>query len=465
MTIPTDPDVRQRLYDILKARADAVAWRCPIKDCDGEPHEGRETRHARGQQQPPWGEHSPLGAPVRRWYLRGGRGSGKTWAGSHALAEVALWYGGEDDNGDRRTYGVVGPDFGHARSICIEGPSGILSALGGEYGPHVQKWNRATGELTLTNGALILVSGIDSYARKIEGSNLTAVWCDEVGLWSLTKWKRAWEQAITFAVRKNPSLFILTGTPKQGHPLVTVLTEDQRVKSVVMRTRDNKALDPLMVAELEALYSGTRLGRQELEGEVLTDTPGALWTSAGVEEHRYLVSPPIDDLTRIVVGWDPAITSGENSDEHGIIVAAQLKGDPAHFVVLDDISGRYTPMGAVQVITDAYERWKADYVVAEVNQGGEMVSALLRTGAPTIPLKTVTATRGKRLRAEPVALLSEQGRLHLVGAFPKLEDQMTSWTPEQSGSPDRLDALVWSITSLNEQGAQGYRWGKRRGGN
>jgi phage terminase large subunit-like protein len=450
-TIPTDPEARARLVALLEARADAVAWRCPDRECSGEPHQGREHRHARGKQQPPWGELTETGAPVRRWYLRGGRGSGKTWAGAHALAEVILWYGGSDDNNDRRTYGVVGPDFGHARAICVEGPSGLLAALGGENGPHVEKWNRDTGELTMKSGAVVLVSGIDSYARKIEGTNLTAVWCDEVGLWSLTKWQRAWEQAITFAVRKDPAFFIITGTPKQGHPLVQRIAADDRVRQVVMGTRENRALAPGVVKELEALYAGTRLGRQELDGEVLTDTPGALWSAALIEEHRLASPPPPDDLIRIVVGWDPAVTSGENADEHGIIVAAQVAGDPSRFVVLDDRSARYTPMEAVAAVTETFHRWNADSVIAETNQGGDLIAALMRTASTTVPVKTVTASRGKRLRAEPVAMLSEQGRLHLVGAFPKLEDQMTTWTPEAPGSPDRLDALVWAITALTEQ--------------
>lgn len=465
--LPKDEGTRARLLALLSERRDAVAWRCQDPACSGEPHEGREARHARGQQQPPWGQVATLEdgsvAPVRRWYLRGGRGSGKTWAGAHALAEVILWYGGTDENGDQRQYGIVGPDFQHARAICMEGPSGLLAALGGESGPHVAKWNRATGELTLRSGAIVYITGVDSYARKIEGSNLTAVWCDEIGLWSLHKWQRAWEQAITFAVRKDPSLFIITGTPKQGHPLVRRLVADPRIFSVVMRTKDNTALDPQQVADLEAMYAGTRLGRQELEGEVLTDTPGALWSPALVEQGRLQYPPEPGDLVRVVVGWDPAVTSGENSDEHGIIVAAQLAGDPSRFVILDDRSGRFTPMEAVNVVADAYSLWSADSVIAEVNQGGDLVAALLRTGAPTLVVKTVTATRGKRLRAEPVAALSEQGRLHLVGAFPRLEDQMTTWTPEAPGSPDRLDAMVWAVTALMEKSAtsRGYV-GKRR---
>lgn len=459
------PEDKQRLAELLQTRADAVAWRCNVPDCDGEPHDGKP-RHARAAQQPPWGEiiELPDGpASVRRWYLRGGRGSGKTWAGSHALAEIALWYGGIDENGDQRQYAIVGPDFNHARQVCMEGTSGLLQALGGEYGKYVEKYNRTTGELTLTNGAIIYLAGADSYARKIEGTNLTAIWVDEVGLLSLHRWQRTWEQAISFAVRKDPSLFILTGTPKQGHPLVQRLVQDPRVKTVVMATRDNKALDPNQVRELEAMYAGTRLGRQELEGEVLMDTPGALWTSALIENARLETLPDRDDVERIVVGWDPAVTSGENSDEHGIVVAGTLSGDPKKYVILDDLSGKYTPMEAAQTVVHAFELWQANTVIAETNNGGDLIPSLLRTVAPTIPVTKVNATRGKRLRAEPIAALSEQGRIHLLGVFPKLEEQMTTWSPSSPSSPDRLDAMVWALTALTEQSTTSTAyWGKHR---
>lgn len=465
--LPKDPHALAELKRVLEERKAAFDWRCAVPDCNGEPHDGKQVRHARSSQRPPWGETIilPDGTKqsVRRWYLRGGRGSGKTWAGAHALAEIILYHGGTDENGDQRQYGIVGPDFGHAKQICMEGVSGLLAALGGEYGDHVRQYNRSSGELHMNNGAIVYTAGADSFARKIEGTNLTAIWTDEVGLWSVHRWQRTWEQAITFAVRKDPSLFIITGTPKQGHPLVQKLAKDPSVKTVVMSTMENRALDPKQVAELKKIYEGTRLGRQELEGEVLLDTPGALWTASQIEANRFEYPPTPDELIRIVVAWDPAVTSGDNSDEHGVIVAGQIPGDPAEFVVLEDGSGRYTPMEAVNKVQDLYAKWGANTVVAETNNGGDMIEALLRTGTAIIPLMKVTATRGKRLRAEPVASLSEQGKLHLVGAFPKLEDQMTTWSPESPGSPDRLDAMVWAITALQEKSATSRAYvGKNR---
>ena len=461
MAKDTDPrfsdltdEQRVALAELLSRRAEAVAWRCERETCDGQPHEGREYRHARSAQCPPWGETVTLAngevSPIRRWYLRGGRGSGKTWAGARALVEIILWYGGSDENGNRRAYGVVGPNFSYAKQTLLEGDSGLLGALGGVDGPHVEDYNRTTGTITLKSGAIIYTGGAENNGGSIEGKNLTAIWCDEVGLWSLRRWEYTWKQAIGFAVRKSPALFIFTGTPKHGHPFVRLLAGDPRVKTVVMATKDNKALDAGYMAELEAEYAGTRLGRQELEGEVLMDTPGALWTSAQIETSRLFTSPLLDDMSKIVVGWDPAVTSGENSDEHGIVVAGVLKGEPDHYVVLEDFSGQYTPMEAARMVSEAYEKWQADAVIAETNNGGDLIPALLRTVSPTIPVTKVTATRGKRLRAEPIAALSEQERLHILGTMPKLEDQMTTWSPEMPGSPDRLDAMVWAITALTE---------------
>ena len=469
--LPEDPAARERLRELLEARAEAVSWRCNLETCDGTPHEGKPKMHARTQQRPPWGEVVTLAngsqSPIRRWYLRGGRGSGKTWAGAHALMEIILWNGGRDALGDRREYGIIGPSFKYAKETLLEGGSGLIRALGGEDGPHIETYNRSTGTLTMKSGAIVYTAGADNFGKGIEGKNLTAVWLDEVGLWSMKRWKYVWEQAIRFAVRKDPALYIMTGTPKEGHPFVKELASDPRVKTVVMATADNKALTADQLSEWEAMYAGTRLGRQELYGEILLDTPGALWTHAMIEDaridgERRLVPTP-EEMIRIVVAWDPAVTSNDDSDEHGIVVAAQLAGEEPHFVVLDDVSGRYTPMEAVRVVADAYEKWAADSVIAETNNGGDLIPALLRTGAPTIPVTTVTATRGKRLRAEPVAALSEQGRLHLVGVFPALEEQMTTWSPAAAGSPDRLDALVWAITALNEKTATSRAYfGKRR---
>jgi len=455
LKLPEDAATRERLLEILADRKEAIAWRCNLEECDGLPHAGREYRHARSKQRPPWSTGIPTeNKDIRRWYLRGGRGSGKTFAGSFALKEIILWYGGSDENGDRREYGIVGPSFKYTKETLMEGGSGLIKAFGGENGKHIKDYNRTTGTLTLSNGAVVFTAGADNNGQGIEGKNLSAIWLDEVGLWSLRRWKYTWEQAIRFAVRKDPALFIMTGTPKEGHPFVKELINDEKVCTVVTSTKENTALPESVRQEYESQYAGTRLGRQELEGEVLYDVPGALWTIAHIETNR-LRKEDIDkdDLKRIFIGWDPATTSTEGSDEHGIIIAGQLNSEPKEFVILEDGSGRYSPLEAVRKVIDLYETWNADMVVAETNNGGDMIEALLRTASSTIPFTKVTATRGKRLRAEPIAALSEQGRLKIGGTFPKLEEQMTTWSVEQPGSPDRLDAMVWAVTALQKKAA------------
>ena len=476
MDLPLEKEARARLLELLETRKAACAWRCPNRACDGKPHDGYNYKHARGKQQPPWGQVITIPATkkkperqvaVRRWYARGGRGSGKTWAGANALAEIILWYGGTDEAGEQRSYAVVGPNFSHVRRTCLEsGKSGLIKALGGLKGPHILKWNRNDGELHLKNGAIVVVSGVEDGAKRIEGGNFCAVWCDEVGLWNLHRWKKAWQEAIQGAVRMSPSIFIFTGTPKQGHPFVKMLTSDPRTVEVVMPTSENEDnLDATYVEEIKDMFEGTQLYRQEYMGEILQDVAGALWNSAMIETTRHEFPPAVDEMLNIVVGWDPAVTSTDKSDEHGIIVAARLKGEPAHFVILDDRSGVYSPDGAVSMVLDAYETWSADSIVVEVNQGGDFAESLLKTRTPsrTIDIKKVRASRGKRVRAEPIAALSEQGRLHMVGYFVPLEEQMTTWTPDKPGSPDRLDAMVWAITALLEKSTNtgAYYYGRR----
>jgi phage terminase large subunit-like protein len=198
---------------------------------------------------------------------------------------------------------------------------------------------------------------------------------------------------------------------------------------------------------IRSRYEGTRLGRQEINAEMLEDAPGALWQRDRIEELRV---PKAPQLQRIVVAIDPAATSGEDADETGIIVAG-ISQDRRGYV-LDDLSGRYTPIEWARKAIAAYQRYSADRIVAEVNNGGEMVEATLRMVDRHAAYKPVRATRGKAMRAEPVSALYEQGKVHHVGAFPLLEDQMCLFTPDfdraRGGSPDRLDALVWALTEL-----------------
>lgn len=410
------PDEAARREALAEARALAAtkagAWR----------------RQARPEQIPPPGVW-------RTWYVRGGRGGGKTWTGGNTLAE---WIRTDPEPG---AWGVIAPTYGDARDTCVEGESGLLAALG--LPRTYAGWNRSMGELRLPDGTVVFVDGADDGALRIQGKNLKGAWCDEVGLWR--HWATAWDESIAYAVRKGESRIVATGTPKANLParaLVKRLLDDPTVTVSTLRTLDNAAnLSDVMLTEARAKV-GTRLGRQELDGELLEDLEGALWQLAVIDELRVIRAP---DLVRVVVAVDPAATSKLSSDETGIVVAG-LSADGQGYV-LSDLSGRYTPDAWGRKVVDAYRQAEADRVVPEVNNGGDMVTHVIRTVDPTVPVKPVTATRGKQLRAEPIAALYEQGRVHHVGTLVDLEDQMTSWMPGMA-SPDRLDALVWALTDL-----------------
>lgn len=379
----------------------------------------------------------------RTWFVRGGRGSGKTWTGSNILSEMALTTPGE--------YGVVAPTDNTVRTVCFDGPSGLLHSLGTNVAEvsrgasnYVSAYNQSRTELHLRNGSVIYGDGADDGAPTIQGKNLRGLWADEVGLWR--KWQPAWEESIRYAVRLAPARIIATGTPKRGHPLVRSLMADDTVHKTLLRTSDNAAnLDPALLAELYSKYGGTTLGRQELEGEMLDDVPGALWHRAMVDIFRVDVTP---ELRRIVVAIDPSATSTESADEAGIVVVGK-GGSMNHGYVLEDISKRTTPHDWASIAIAAYKRHKADRIVAESNQGGEMVTEVIHAIDPSVPVKLVHASQGKHTRAEPIAALYEQGRVHHVGGFELLEDQMCSWNPDTDPkSPDRMDALVWGLTEL-----------------
>jgi phage terminase large subunit-like protein len=387
-------------------------------------------RAARPEQRLPEGDW-------RTWYLQGGRGSGKTRSAAEALAELI-----EDHPGGE--WAIVAPTYGDGRDTCMEGPSGLLQALG--LPRTYSGWNRSMGELRLPEGGIVYVDGADDGALRVQGKNLRGAWCDEVGLWR--RWDLAWNESIAFAVRLEPALLIASGTPKQGHGLVRRLVADPAVVKSRLRTRDNLAnLSPVAVAELEARYGGTRQGRQELDGELLTDTPGALWSLTSFDGEGFRSDTP-DDLERVVVAIDPAVTSEETSDESGIVVAGR-RGDRAW--VLEDLSMRADPHSVASAAVRAYHDLQADRIVVEDNNGADWIPALIRTVDPTVRVDKVHASRGKALRAQPVAGLYEQGRVHHVGQLSLLEEQMCSWTPESKSSPDRLDALVWALTALHPE--------------
>lgn len=413
---------------VLERPADWHHW--PVDDKRRLRRRLWHDRAARPEQRLPDGDW-------RTWYLQGGRGSGKTRAAAEAFAQLI------EDN-EPGEWGIVAPTYGDGRDVCMEGPSGLLQALG--LPRTYSGWNRSMGELRLPDGTVVYVDGADDGALRVQGKNLRGVWCDEVGLWR--RWDLAWRESIAFAVRLAPAKIIASGTPKQGHGLVRLLVQDPAVVKSRLRTHDNVAnLSPAAVADLEAAYAGTRRGLQELEGELLLDTPGALWTIESFDRDGFRTPAP-DSLERVVVGIDPAVTSEETSDESGIVVAGR-RGDESW--VLEDLSLRADPATVARTAVAAYHDLQADRLVVEVNNGGDWLPALIATVDRTVKVDKVHASRGKALRAQPVAGLYEQGRVHHAGVMPVLEEQMCSWTPESRTSPDRLDALVWAVTALHPE--------------
>jgi phage terminase large subunit-like protein len=379
-----------------------------------------------------------------------GRGSGKTRAAAEMVREEVA-----SERSGRLI--LIGANAADVRDVIIEGESGIL-----EISPpwDKPKWEPSKRRLTWKNGATALCVGAHD-PDAFRGPQSDFFWADEIAKWQYAQ--EAWDNAV-FGNRlgKHPRR-VFTTTPKPIKLVRSLLGRDvprdgetmgQRDPSIVlapkMSTYDNLAnLAASFVKDVFKKYQGTRLGRQELMGELLLDVPGALWTLDLIDVNRVSIEhcPRQADFTRIVVALDPAVTSGEESNETGIIVVGKTWND--HFYVLRDRSGRHTAFEWATIAVQEFLNQQADRIVAEVNNGGDLVGAQIRIVAPNVPYSDVHASRGKRTRGEPVAALYEQGRVHHVGAFDVLEDQMITWIPDAGeDSPDRADALVWGITEL-----------------
>lgn len=338
---------------------------------------------------------------------------------------------------------LVAPTAADAREVLVEGPAGILAVSPPRNRPLYEPSKR---RLTWANGAIATTYSADEPER-LRGPQHDAAVCDELAAWS---YPESYDM-LQFGLRQgaHPRCVVAT-TPKPIKLLKDLLAREGR-DVVVTRgsTYENRSnLAPSFLSTIVRKYEGTRLGRQELLAELLEDIPGALWRRSRIDELRVFGVPA---LQRIVIAIDPAVSSAENSDETGIIVAGIANKEEAY--VLEDLSGRYQPLEWARKAIGAYRKYKADRIVAEVNNGGEMVEATLRTVDSSIPYKAVHASRGKARRAEPVAALYEQGHVHHVGNYPQLEDQLCDMTvdfdPTVMGySPDRLDAAVWALTEL-----------------
>ena len=385
---------------------------------------------ARDEQKPPPGDW-------RTWLLMGGRGSGKTRAGAEWVHRVACDAGG---SGAALRIALVAETLGDAREVMVDGPSGICR-IARRSRPSFEVSRR---RLVWPNGAVAHVFSSED-PESLRGPQFDLAWCDE-----LAKWKNAREtwDMLQFGLRlgRHPRAMVTT-TPRPL-PLIKAILSDPDTAATRIRTADNAAnLAPGFVAAMEKRYGGSRLGRQELAGELIEDREDALWRRADIERLRVGKPGPVG---RIVVAVDPPAAAAARNSCCGIVVAG-LDASGRGVVLADGSLEAASPAAWGRAVVRLYRRFDADRVVAEVNQGGDMVAAILRSVDPAVPVTTVRATRGKWLRAEPVAALYEQGRVVHADAFPELEDQMCDFGPDglSSGrSPDRLDALVWALTAL-----------------
>lgn len=381
----------------------------------------------------------------RTWVIMGGRGAGKTRAGSEWVRSMVEG-NTPFDPGKAKRVALVGETLDQVREVMVFGESGILACSPPDRRP---AWIASRKMLVWPNGATAqLFSAHDP--DSLRGPQFDAVWADELAKWK--KGGQTWSN-IQFCLRlgKDPRACVTT-TPQNVKTLKDLLGEVSTVTTQAPTTANRAYLATGFLDEVQRLYAGTRLGRQELDGELLAEIDGALWTPRMIEGTGIDLVPEMD---RVIVAVDPPASSGENADECGIIVVgAVMQGEPHEWqaYVLEDASmSSASPLEWARGAAEAFERHGADRMVAEVNQGGEMVESVIRQVAPNVAFKPLRATRGKGLRAEPVAALYERGQVRHVRGLSTLEEQMEQMTVtgfQGNGSPDRVDALVWALHEL-----------------
>lgn len=365
------------------------------------------------------------------WYIQAGRGWGKTRTGAEWLYERSKHV---------PRLAIVAESFGEARDTCMEGESGLKTLH-----PDVQ-FNRSLGEFFFPSGAKGKIFSADD-PESLRGPNNYAAWCDEVAKWRYLK--KTWDNLMYTMRMGDLPQTVVTTTPR---PIPFLKEIKARETTYVTRGTTYENLPNLSPAYFETVikpYEGTEQGRQELNAEDLEDIEGALWKRAWIEALRVTRAP---DLHRIVTGIDPSAT--ESGDEAGIITAGigtcYCKGTDTpetHGFVLSDDSVRAHPENWAAAAVTAYHKFKADKLIAEDNNGGQMVETTIGTVPHAPPVKRIHASRGKHTRAEPVSMLYQQKKVHHVGTFPRMEDEMCSWL-QGDDSPNRLDALVWALTEL-----------------
>ena len=375
------------------------------------------------------------------WLILAGRGWGKTRTGAQDIALYAL-------RNPNTNCAVVAPTAGDLRRVCFGGNSGLLSIVPKECyleSPDQKGFSSSLNEMRLFNG-----SKITGYAAsepdRLRGPQFHRAWCDELAAW---RYPEAFDQ-LMFGLRlgDNPQC-VITTTPKPNKIIKDLIARDD-VITTSGNTFENEAnLADSALTMLKDKYEGTNLGRQELYAEIIESFEGALWNANLIDKSRISEKK---ELSQIIVAVDPAVTANANSDETGIVVVGKDYNN--HYYVLEDLSGRHPPEKWGRIAVNAFYEWEADRIVAEVNNGGDLVERLIRNIDNQISYRSVRATRGKILRAEPISALYEQERVHHVGVFSELESQMCSYTGDTNSSPDRLDALVWGLTELSKSKGQ-----------
>ena len=401
--------------------------------------EGRWWRWAHAGQRAPAGDW-------RVWLIRAGRGFGKTRAGAEWVSAVAR------SRPDARI-ALVGATIEDVRRVMVEGASGLLAVARDHEDT---RWFVDSGEVRFASGARAYAFSAET-PEKLRGPEHDAAWCDELGKWRAAKGDAAWDNLLMgMRGSENPRV-VVTTTPRPVRLMRRVMAMPD-CHETVGRTRDNPHLPKSFVEAMLADYTGTRLGRQELDGELIDDVAGALWTRALIEQRRVRAAP---ELVRVVVGVDPPASAG--GDACGIVAVGLGRDDNAYVIEDASVQGA-SPEGWARAVAACAARHRAERVVAEKNQGGEMVASVLRAADAGLPLRLVHASRGKSARAEPVALLYEAGKAWHVGAWPALEDELCGLQAgggyEGPGrSPDRADALVWAMSAilLGRRGKAGVR--------
>lgn len=389
---------------------------------------------ARPEQLPPDGDW-------QTWLFLAGRGAGKTRAGAEWVrAQVKAGY---------KRIGLIAPITADIRDVMIEGQSGILASSwegdrdkgGVKIGIPVYEPSKRH-RLTWANGAVAYGYSAEEPER-LRGPQHDALWCDELAAWFDAD--ECWNMAM-FGLRLGIDPRVMVSTTPKPKPVIRTLIADPATAITRATTYDNRAnLAAKFYTTVISKYEGTRLGRQELAGELLEEAEGALWNRTMIERARITHTQPV--MRRVVVGVDPAITAKAESNLTGI-VAAGLGADGRGYVLADG-SGRYSPDGWARKAVALFDALGADRIVAEGNQGGEMVRHTIASVRPSAPITIVHASRGKQARAEPIAALYEQNKIGHCGVFPELEDQMCTWEPlGDDPSPDRIDAMVWALTAL-----------------